>query len=662
MFVIIGRAIRDEILSLKRRIRKQVRYRFTKRLHPDIEFVGVWDTVSAYGGPFAEFTRGIDDWLYPLSMPEYGLSPKVKKARHALSLDDERDAFWPLLWDEVREADMVKNGAPIVVGQFPDGSDDTDIRKVAEGRLKQVWFSGVHSDVGGGYPDESLSYISLLWMMDELGDDVDFLSLLVQRARDLANPYGPIHDSRKGPAAYYRYQPRKISAFLHPSSVKTLSLRPPERDPRLGDHGLLRSVCVHESAIARVISGIDNYAPSALPSQFEIVRARGDKHARHILTDEQNQTLAAAEPSHRRRYELQENEWDKVWRRRLLYFLTVGVTLLLVAAPWVPGLKQVEQLCSDDRCFARSFVDLSLFFLPQGIRNSLDPWAGIPLLVIGLGTLILILIAVGRRTERSFRDGVRQIWHSYLRQGLAHSAPPTELRKTRESGAYQYPLYWLKWGVLPAISGWLSMAAVAYALVIAATQVLYARVESRSTFCKPPGQAVSDDRVAGIPFNAADSCTDLGLDVRKGQPYRMTLKPAEPWADPKYPWKDGDLPADPRHGVTERYMYMTLFAPLKRVTSANWMQILTQVRATEAHGDVRNLARPLLGLPIDMRKHELEFDKATGTYQTVLCAPWDGRLYVMVNDAAPLLSKRFYDNNVGKAEVSVGPASDKQCT
>ena len=34
---------------------------------------------------------------------------------------------------------------------------------------------------------------------------------------------------------------------------------------------------------------------------------------------------------------------------------------------------------------------------------------------------------------------------------------------------------------------------------------------------------------------------------------------------------------------------------------------------SQAHGDVRKLARPFLGLPIDMRKHELEFDKATGT-------------------------------------------------
>ncbi len=98
----------------------------------------------------------------------------------------------------------------------------------------------MHSDVGGGYPDESLSYIPFLWMMDELEDGVDVIASFVQRARNLANPYGPIHDSRSGLAAYYRYQPRKIAAFIDPPTVATLSMRPPQTDARVGEHGLLQ--------------------------------------------------------------------------------------------------------------------------------------------------------------------------------------------------------------------------------------------------------------------------------------------------------------------------------------------------------------------------------------------------------------------------------------
>ena len=102
----IFRAIRDGLIHIYRTMLKQTLYRDTHRLETDVEFVGVWDTVAAYGGPFAEFTRGIDDWVWPLTMPHYGLSPKVKNARHALCLDDERDAFHPLLWDELSRSDF----------------------------------------------------------------------------------------------------------------------------------------------------------------------------------------------------------------------------------------------------------------------------------------------------------------------------------------------------------------------------------------------------------------------------------------------------------------------------------------------------------------------------------------------------------------------------
>jgi hypothetical protein len=67
--------------------------------------VGAWDTVAAYGTPVAELTRGIDEWIWPLSMPDYTLHEAVRTARHAMALDDERDTFHPLLWDEIRSKD-----------------------------------------------------------------------------------------------------------------------------------------------------------------------------------------------------------------------------------------------------------------------------------------------------------------------------------------------------------------------------------------------------------------------------------------------------------------------------------------------------------------------------------------------------------------------------
>ncbi|MCX7283666.1 MAG: DUF2235 domain-containing protein, partial [Novosphingobium sp.] len=210
---------------------------------PDISFVGLWDTVAAYGGPITEITRGIDKWVAPLSMTDYKLSPKVKVARHALALDDERDSFQPLVWDELHEAELAQalETAQAELARLPEGSPEAaDFRKkrvdplanCKPGRVKQVWFAGMHADVGGGYPDESLSYVSLLWMIDEIGPRLRLIDDDVRRLRISANMLGPIHDSREGLGSYYRYQPRKIDALLHHDGdiammSRTLSLRDP---------------------------------------------------------------------------------------------------------------------------------------------------------------------------------------------------------------------------------------------------------------------------------------------------------------------------------------------------------------------------------------------------------------------------------------------------
>ena len=74
-----------------------------------IHFLGLWDTVAAYGMPIDEFKYGIDWLLWPMLFADLKLSPLVKRACHALSLDDERATFHPVLWDEIAEAQMVAN-------------------------------------------------------------------------------------------------------------------------------------------------------------------------------------------------------------------------------------------------------------------------------------------------------------------------------------------------------------------------------------------------------------------------------------------------------------------------------------------------------------------------------------------------------------------------
>ena len=98
---------------------------------PEIEFIGVWDTVDAYGLPVDELAV-LWDWLIcPLQFVGRRLPDEVQHACHALSIDDERHTFHPVLWDE---------------------------REEEPGRIEQVWFAGVHADVGGGYPRHELAW------------------------------------------------------------------------------------------------------------------------------------------------------------------------------------------------------------------------------------------------------------------------------------------------------------------------------------------------------------------------------------------------------------------------------------------------------------------------------------------------------------------------
>lgn len=100
----------------------------------DIHFLGLWDSVSTFG------------WIYnPVFLPYTTNNKSVMVVRHALAIDERRAFFQPMPWGEARV-------------------DKQDI--------KQVWFAGVHSDIGGGYPEaeSGLSKIALKWMINEAYD------------------------------------------------------------------------------------------------------------------------------------------------------------------------------------------------------------------------------------------------------------------------------------------------------------------------------------------------------------------------------------------------------------------------------------------------------------------------------------------------------------
>lgn len=141
-----------------------------------IKFLGVFDTVAALGLP-NKWMSTLLDQLFPHKFHSFELSDSVEYARHALSIDDERKTFHPVLWNKLKE-DQPKD------------------------RLKQVWFCGVHTDVGGGYKEEELSNITLKWMIHEAtSKGLLIYSKSPEYQRFLAaekNPEGMMHNEQIG--------------------------------------------------------------------------------------------------------------------------------------------------------------------------------------------------------------------------------------------------------------------------------------------------------------------------------------------------------------------------------------------------------------------------------------------------------------------------------
>jgi hypothetical protein len=135
-----------------------------------IKCIGVWDTVGSVGIPAALETLDAAFRRY-YAFHDTNLGEHVEHAFHALALDERRKNFAPSLWTQ---KDGVKNQ-----------------------ELKQVWFAGVHSDVGGGYAEHGASDIPLAWMASEVAPYLclDFAYLKLRQDRSGKWALGELHES-----------------------------------------------------------------------------------------------------------------------------------------------------------------------------------------------------------------------------------------------------------------------------------------------------------------------------------------------------------------------------------------------------------------------------------------------------------------------------------
>ena len=132
-----------------------------------IKFIGVWDTVGELGIPlevFDKFNRKILDCRFH----DVQLSSYVDYAYHAVAIDEHRKPFLPTLWEQQQK-----------------GIDTHQV-------MEQIWYAGVHRDVGGGYDVHGLSDCALHWMIEKaenVGLKFNDYSTIIP------NPIDKIHNS-----------------------------------------------------------------------------------------------------------------------------------------------------------------------------------------------------------------------------------------------------------------------------------------------------------------------------------------------------------------------------------------------------------------------------------------------------------------------------------
>jgi uncharacterized protein (DUF2235 family) len=415
-WVFVGRAIRDRLVEFWNWITGARQYHeikaetFERRRHIiNLHFVGVWDTVAAYGLPVDELTQAVDKWVWPMSFRDTSLLPNVVTARHALSLDDERRTFFPIPWNETDERNLHAEDATF-----------------AADRLLQVWFVGTHANVGGGYPDDSLSYVPLCWMIGEAASKgLRFRPSTVTSYTAIASPTGRLYDSRAGFGTFYRYQPRDVQSLIGQGN------RP----------------LVHYDVVTRMAEGNDGYAPISLPHDFNIWPPFGgpvafdrDEATRLLSTSPQppanlpllpgrslsdaraamiaslRYVIGMSEPEGgHNRASLVDLVLDTVWWRRLLYFVSLFLALLAGVYPLVYEFLREPGITDRLNQATGGEVDWAIGLIKGFVPAFATPW----LVAIGknpaIATLIVAALALtlllSSFLQRRIRDRARAAWH-----------------------------------------------------------------------------------------------------------------------------------------------------------------------------------------------------------------------------------------------------------
>ncbi|WP_338690636.1 DUF2235 domain-containing protein [Bradyrhizobium sp. 26S5] len=647
------RDLRDGCIRIYRHLRGIPQYEKDDQVGvPQIHFLGLWDTVDAYGGPIEEIVSAIDYWYWPLSMPDRFMSSKIHRACHALALEDERDAFRPVLWDER----YVRNFGTQKLRDMQQGwsADVTDewrgrLTPIDNRRLSQVWFVGVHADIGGGYPQDGLSYFTLSWMLDRAAPfGLLFNPPQLKLVRSMADRFDKLNDSRHGLAGYYRYKPRNVHELSTALPYKPsfsgdieymlgeLINRDPER--RVEQKAVMKDLepgtpylwqpdpIIHKAVFQRIEAtakptpappfsvGTDGYVPIMLPAAYQVTDKAGDLFAANDPGD--------PEPP---RHQLQTHTvWNMVWLRRIVYFLTVFASVALAA---VPLLDHPTLGADTPLVLLRPLIALAGAFLPSMVAPWLTAYSAAPgFLVLG-GVTVAVLLFVSGWLQTRIRDVMRMIWMSLP---VTPGAFDTVAYAIRTQPAYRIFFYWSKHQGLPSLFA----ALILLILLALASQTAFRVADSFGAFCVGSGGAGAGS--GQVNFATSEICMPTKVAVVRDEDYRITI-------DVKEGWSDQTIATDPRgFGFSKMSWPMYFGLPFRRVVFASWFAPVIRIGAKGGEEHVLDIK------PVDPGRSSL--------YEARFRPRSDGEVFIFVNDAVwglPSVYGTFYANNGGSASVTI---------
>jgi uncharacterized protein (DUF2235 family) len=229
---------------------------------PTIKFVGVWDTVASVIVPRPD--RFYWPSLQVLAFTER--NPSVKIFRQAISIDERRRLFRLSPWQQPQT--FMKNRFSKTNNEEPQDA-------------LQVWFTGVHADIGGGYPEKEsgLSKYPLLWMIEEavkcgLGVDRRTVNQLGWGRQRKGSPFSYVapdyladpHDSMKPAWRVLEVLPKADKYKEWPARQSVLGHYIPDAEPRV----IPEDALIHESVVRR-IDAIPTYRPVNLPTRYQVI-------------------------------------------------------------------------------------------------------------------------------------------------------------------------------------------------------------------------------------------------------------------------------------------------------------------------------------------------------------------------------------------------------